>query len=36
VLADIHLETVVAARDTIAVLRNQAAIPHVDKAESRG
>jgi predicted amidohydrolase len=36
VLADIHLETVVAARDTIAVLRNQATIPHVDKAESRG
>jgi hypothetical protein len=36
VLADIDLKTVVAARDTIAVLRNQAAIPHVDKAESRG
>jgi deaminated glutathione amidase len=36
VLADVDLDTVAAARDTIAVLRNQAAIPHVDKAESRG
>jgi predicted amidohydrolase len=34
--ADVDLDTVAAARDTIAVLRNQAAIPHVGKAESRG
>jgi len=36
VLADIDLDAVAAARDTIAVLQNQAAIPQVDKAESRG
>ncbi|BBY06968.1 carbon-nitrogen hydrolase family protein [Mycobacterium noviomagense] len=36
VLADVDLDTVAAARDTIAVLRNRAAIPHLDKAESRG
>ncbi|BBU24504.1 carbon-nitrogen hydrolase family protein [Mycobacterium xenopi] len=36
VVADIDLDAVAAARDTIAVLQNQAAIPQVDKAESRG
>ncbi|WP_375488596.1 carbon-nitrogen hydrolase family protein [uncultured Mycobacterium sp.] len=36
VLAEVDLDTVAAARDTIAVLRNQATIPQVDKAESRG
>ncbi len=35
-VADIDLDQVVAARDTIAVLRNQADFPQVDKAESPG
>jgi predicted amidohydrolase len=36
VVADIDLAAVTAARDTLAVLRNRSAIPHLDKAESRG
>jgi predicted amidohydrolase len=36
VLADIDLDAVTAARDTLAVLRNRSSFTHVDKAESRG
>ncbi|HYB37785.1 MAG TPA: carbon-nitrogen hydrolase family protein [Mycobacterium sp.] len=35
VVADIELDSVAAARDTIAVLRNHSDFPHVGKAESR-
>lgn len=35
-VADIDVDQVATARDTIAVLRNQADFPHVDKAESPG
>jgi predicted amidohydrolase len=35
-VADIDLDAVAAARDTLAVLRNRSSFAHVDKAESRG